>query len=156
MFQIPSAMLKKIFWIFITVLIAIQFIKPAHNEGAIEGPGFISNVVPVSAEVEDLFVKACFDCHSNNTYYPWYSKIQPVAWFMAHHVDEGRGHLNFSEFASYDAKKQDHKLEEVIDAMKEGWMPLDSYTWMHSEAKLTQAERETIVAWAVESRKQIQ
>lgn len=144
-------MLKKIFWIVVTVLIAIQFIKPAHNEGIIEGPQYISNVVPVPAQVEEIMGRACFDCHSNNTIYPWYSKIQPVAWFLANHVNEGKEHLNFSDFASYPAKKQKHKLEEVTEAMQEGWMPLNSYTWIHAEAKLNQEEKDAIINWARES-----
>lgn len=144
-------MVKKIFWILVAVVIAIQFIKPKHNEGIIEGPNYISSVLPVPPEVEDIMTRACFDCHSNQTKYPWYSSIQPVAWFLANHVNEGKGELNFSEFATYPAKKQKHKLEEVVESMKDAWMPLDSYTWMHAEARLTDAERTAVATWASES-----
>lgn len=81
--------------------------------------------------------------------------IQPVGWWLQYHVNDGKEHLNFSEFLSYDAKKQDHKMEELIEMVKEKEMPLNSYTWTHDEARLTDQERQVLVNWAEGIRKNI-
>lgn len=99
---------------------------------------------------------SCYDCHSNNTTYPWYSEIQPVAWWLADHVKEGKSELNFSEFATYTAKKGDHKLDEFIKMLKEGEMPLTSYTLIHGDAKLTAEQIVELTDWAEQLRAQIQ
>jgi len=109
----------------------------------------------VPDDVNQILKKACNDCHSNNTIYPWYMNIQPVGWWMADHVKDGKKELNFSEFGSYTPKRQHHKLEEVVDQVKEGEMPLDSYTWMHKEAVLTTQEKTLLVNWAEILRKEL-
>jgi hypothetical protein len=106
--------------------------------------------------VETSLKKACYDCHSNNTRYPWYAEVQPVAWYLDHHVQEGKGELNFDAFLTYPYKKQDHKLEELIETQQEGSMPLTSYTLIHRDAKLTQQQRQEIIDWATLTRKEIQ
>ncbi|MEY3874712.1 MAG: hypothetical protein RL363_1433, partial [Bacteroidota bacterium] len=90
---------------------------------------------------------ACADCHSNKTAYPWYASIQPAAFWLADHVKEGKREFNFNEFAGYRIAKQNHKLEEVIEQIKEGEMPLYSYTLIHRDAKLTDAEKATLINW---------
>ena len=148
-------MKRKIIWGLAAVLILIQFIRPAKNQSNSISDKDISTVYPVSAEVSGILKKACNDCHSNNTVYPWYSNIQPVAWWLQHHVDEGKGELDFSNFASYSPKKQHHKLEEVIEQVKDGEMPLNSYTWIHKDAVLTDAEKRTLSDWAATLRNEI-
>jgi hypothetical protein len=81
--------------------------------------------------------------------------IQPVGWWMQHHVKEGKSHLNFSEFASYAPKRQHHKLEELIEMVKEGEMPLNSYLWIHGNAKLSDQDRSTLLNWADQLMKEI-
>jgi hypothetical protein len=103
--------------------------------------------------VKTILNKACMDCHSNNTRYPWYNNIQPVAFWLANHVDEGKEELNFSEFKTYKLKRQDHKLEEVVEMIQEGEMPLSSYTITHGDAKLTESEKQLLINWANEGRK---
>ena len=93
-------------------------------------------------------------CHSDNARYPWYTEVQPVAWYMQHHINEGRAELNFSQFATYSPKKAHHKIEEVEETVSEGEMPIYSYTLMHSEAKLTNEEKKIIINWAREFRGQ--
>ena len=148
-------MKKKIAWFLLISLIVIQFIKPEKNQSAQKSPNDISTVAAVPGKVQTILDKACNDCHSNNTRYPWYSNIQPVAWWLADHVKEGKGELNFSEFASYSPKKQAHKLEETIEMVKEGEMPLNSYTWTHKDAILTSEEKLAVSTWADELRKSI-
>jgi len=139
---------KRILVILLIVLILIQFFRPARNISAGPSPADISTIYPVSANVNSVLEKACYDCHSNNTRYPWYVNIQPVAWWLDDHIREGKHDLNFSEFASYRIGKQYRKLEEVIDLVKKGDMPLQSYTIVHTDAKLTREEKVLLTSWA--------
>ncbi len=115
----------------------------------------ITTKYAVPENVHTVLKSSCFDCHSNNTEYPWYNNIQPVAWFLDHHVQEGKGELNFNEFATYSPKKARHKLEKIGDAVTEGWMPLDSYLWIHRDAKISSEEAELLANWASGLRNQI-
>jgi hypothetical protein len=142
-------MLKKILIALGIVLILIQFVRPAKNVTG-ENTYAISTKYNVPPEVSTLLAGACNDCHSNTTKYPWYSNVQPAAWWLANHVKEGKQHLNFSEFTNRKIAYQNHKLDEVVEMVKEKEMPLPSYTWMglHPEANLTDEERATITLWA--------
>ena len=142
-------MLKKILIALVAIFILLQFFRPAKNTSGI-APHPMSAKYPMSAEVATIFKEACYNCHSNKTAYPWYSEVQPVAWWMANHVKEGKQHLNFDEFTSRRIAFQNHKLEEIGEEVKEKKMPLPSYTWLglHSEAKLTDDQRNLIIDWA--------
>ena len=134
------------------VFIGMQFYRPAKNEDTSNHlEAFLQETQPPS-EVEHLLKTSCYDCHSNQTVYPWYNQVAPVSYWLADHVKDGKGHLNFSAWSSYDTKKKDHKLEEVIETVKEGEMPLKEYTWTHSQARLTQEQREAITTWAQRTR----
>jgi hypothetical protein len=141
-------MKKKISWALLIIIVVIQFIRPGKNKAATVSANSISQHHVVPPEVDKILSRACNDCHSNNTNYPWYSNIQPVGWWLASHVKDGKNQLNFSEFAAYEPKGQHHKLEEIIEEVKEGHMPLDSYLWIHDEAKLTADEKKTLLLWA--------
>jgi hypothetical protein len=141
-------MFKKVLGLLCGILLTIQIIRPAKNRAAGAQPADINTMITVPQPVATILVKACYDCHSNNSHYPWYFNIQPVAWWMAHHIDEGKAELNFSEFAGYPLKKQVHKFEEIAEEVKEGAMPLDSYTWTHAGTRLTKEETATLVSWA--------
>ncbi len=107
---------------------------------------FITMMNP-PAEVETILRTSCYDCHSNETSYPWYSNVAPVSWWVEHHIEEGREELNFSEWGTYDAERKDHKLEECAEEVEEGEMPLQPYTITHDEAKLTGAQKELMEEW---------
>ncbi len=141
-------MIRKILIGLLIVLVIIQFIHPAKNQSEGIAANDITKSFGVPDDVQGILKKACNDCHSNNTVYPWYSKIQPVDWWLNDHVVEGKSKFNLSEFITYPAKKQRKKLEEVIETVKEGEMPLNSYTWIHKEAILTEAEKLTLSNWA--------
>ena len=141
-------MLRTILIALAFVLVAIQFFRPEKNQAAGPFPNDIATKYAVPAQVHAVLKRSCFDCHSNNTDYPWYNNIQPVAWFLDHHVQEAKGELNFNEFTSYSPKKARHKLEEVGKSVTEGWMPLDSYLWIHRDAKLSPAEVKLVADWA--------
>lgn len=142
-------MLKKILLGLLVVLIVIQFIRPEKNESG-ENANNIATAYQIPANIKGMFETACNDCHSNTTRYPWYSNIQPVAWWLDSHVTGGKYHLNFSEFTNRNIAYQNHKLEEIIEMVKEKEMPLPSYTWMgmHQSANLSDEERAAITSWA--------
>jgi len=141
-------MLKKIVAIVFTIFFAIQFIRPAKNIGGNETMmNDISTIYPVPENVQHILKVSCYDCHSNNTWYPWYSNFQPLGWWMQFHVNEGKLELNFNEFASYEKEKQQKKLEEIVEEVKENYMPLPSYLKIHKEAKLSQDEKKILTDW---------
>jgi hypothetical protein len=140
--------MKKAYITLLVIFIAVQFYRPATNNNTVIGSHTISAVTLVPENVNTIFKKACNDCHSNNTNYPWYSYVQPVGLWLNSHVNDGKKHLNFDEFATYRLRKQYHKLEEIIDEVKGKEMPLKSYILIHNDAKLTLDERVTITNWA--------
>lgn len=140
-------MRTKIFAALIIVFVLIQFIRPDENQSK-DFTKDITTVYTVPADVQKILQSACYDCHSNYTTYPWYNRIQPVAYWLNHHINEGKHHLNFSEFAAYEPKKQAKKLKEISKELEEGEMPLDSYTWMHKDARLSKEQVATLTTWA--------
>jgi hypothetical protein len=142
-------MIKKILLGLGIILVLIQFIHPEKNESN-EKTYDISTKYAIPAHVNQLLEVACNDCHSNKTIYPWYSQIQPIAWWMNDHVVEGKRELNFSTFTSRPIAIQNHKFEEIIDEVDEKAMPLPSYTYlgMHKEANLSEEDRKAIIDWA--------
>jgi hypothetical protein len=145
-------LLKKILLGLLIIFIVIQFFRPSRNISSTPSPTDISTVYPVPANVNTILEKACNDCHSNNTRYPWYANIQPVAWWLNEHIKDGKQDLNFSEFASYRLRRQYRKMEQIVDVVKEGEMPLESYTLIHSDAKLTPGEKTVLTTWAETNR----
>lgn len=148
--------MKKIGIVLLVAFVAIQFIRPAKNQSAAAATSDIMAVTQVPEDVAGLLHKACYDCHSDNSNYPWYANIQPVYWWMNHHIEEGKDELNFSAWGSYKLKRKLKKYVEISEQVTEGEMPLESYTWMHKEAKLSREERTRIVSWANEMAHQLQ
>lgn len=136
---------------FLSVIVAIfviaQLIRPGKNTSN-EHPAHVFEKYPASDEVKGILQRACNDCHSNNTVYPWYASIQPVASWLAHHIEEGKEHLNFSAFTARRIAVQNHKFEEIIEVVKEGEMPMGSYTLIHRDAILSDAEKAALTQWA--------
>jgi hypothetical protein len=145
-------MKKKIFWSIVILLVLIQFFRPSRNSGEVYGANDITKAANTPAEVKSILKKACNDCHSDHTDYPWYANLQPVGWWLANHVNDGKRHLNFSQFNTYKLSRKIHKLEETAELVKEGEMPMSSYTWIHSAAKLSEAEKEMLVKWALSAK----
>ena len=139
----------------LVALVLLQFWRPAKNESAAAGPDDINASHPIPVRVQEVLHRACYDCHSDNTHYPWYANVQPVRWWLDSHVNEGKRHLNFSAFGSYNPKQAGKKLDEIVDEVEQQGMPLQSYTWVHAEARLTPAEVKLIAAWADSLRDEI-
>jgi hypothetical protein len=140
--------IKKILLVLLVVFIAIQFVQPARNTSGQVLPTDISKTVSLPENVHTILQTACYDCHSNNTRYPWYNYVQPVAWILANHIKHGKKDLNFNEFGSYPARRQQSKLKAIADQVRDGEMPLYSYTIIHKKARLTKEEKSVIIQWA--------
>lgn len=141
-------MIKKILLVLLVVLALFQFYpRPAKNDSP--GPDMqdITRVHQVPEQVAGILKTSCYDCHSNHTYYPWYARIQPVAIWLNDHIEEGKGELNFSEFGSYSIRRKYRKLEEINEQVKEGEMPLSSYTIIHRDAKLSKEQKLAVAQW---------
>lgn len=141
-------MIRKILLLLLAALVIIQFFHPGKNMSPGDQANAISKAYTVPETTAGILKKACLDCHSNNTVYPWYNKVQPIAWWLDHHIQDGKKELNFDEFLTYGLRRQYHKLEEVVEQVKKGEMPLDSYTWVHKDAVLSDAEKEDLINWA--------
>ena len=139
--------IKKILWVLLAAFIIIQFFRPTKNQSIEVLSSDISRNYQVPAEVQTILAKACNDCHSNTTRYPWYAEIQPVSWWLSNHIKDGKRHLNFNEFSGYRIGRQYKKLEECMEQVKEGDMPLPSYTLIHKNAILTETEKQTLYNW---------
>jgi hypothetical protein len=144
-------MIKKITYALAVILVVIQFI-PMNNEEVNSNEFEISKNFEVPDHVATLLQGACNNCHSNTTTYPWYANLQPIGFWLKHHVDEGKEHLNFSEFTSLPLRVQNHKFEEIVEMVESKEMPLPSYTYfgLHPEANLSDADRTVLVEWAKE------
>lgn len=145
--KINSNQIKYFLLILLTAFIIIQFFRidksiPEYDKTQ----DFIAREAPPEA-VKHILIKACYDCHSNETVYPWYSEAAPLSWWLADHIEEGREHLNYSTWGNQTKKRKKHKLEEMIEEVEEGEMPLNSYTWAHWEASLTVDEKEQLINW---------
>lgn len=139
--------LKRIGQGLLVLCVLIQFFRPAKNRSG-DTTHDITTAFAVPPPVLDILKTSCYDCHSNFTHYPWYAEIQPVAWWLADHIKEGKRELNFNAFTARRAAIQNKKFEELVEQVKEGEMPLSSYTLIHWDAKLTDAEKQQLIGWA--------
>lgn len=126
----------------LVVFVAIQLV-PVSRENPSDGQPFAA-----PPEVQAVLRRACFDCHSNETVWPWYAYVAPASWLVAHDVEEGREHLNFSHFATYSEDKRGSKAEEMLEEIGRQKMPPSQYLLLHSEAKLSPADVEVLRRWA--------
>lgn len=140
--------LKNTLLVLLVLFVLIQFYPRAAENHNPDASRDIAQVHAVPANVQSVLKSACYDCHSNQTTYPWYANLQPVSYWLNDHIVEGKKELNFSEFASYRLSKQFRKLEEINGEVKEGKMPLQSYTLIHTDAKLSADDKLTLASWA--------
>ena len=127
---------------FLILLVAIQFVPINRDNPPVTGE------VRATPEVASLLRRSCYDCHSHETKWPWYSRVAPISWLVTHDVHEGRDHLNFSQWTAYTPKDRAKKRAGISDLVQQRDMPLWYYLPMHSEAKLTDEDVQAIVAWA--------
>lgn len=139
--------MKKILIIILVAFVIIQFFPiDKTNPPVDKGMDFIS-IKNIQPEIANTIRTSCYDCHSNETQYPWYSSIAPASWWLKNHINEGRSHLNFSVFATYEPKRQIHKMEECVEMLEKHEMPLESYYLGHQNAKLTDVQRQDLIKY---------
>ncbi|MCU7694390.1 heme-binding domain-containing protein [Haoranjiania flava] len=136
---------KKLIWILIILLAAIQFIRPEQNTSVQPLPQSFIDTFQVTDKVKTLLTTSCFDCHSNNTRYPWYTHIQPVGWILASHIREGKEKLNFNEVASLSPRRRNSKFKSITEQIENGEMPLKSYLQMHKDVKLSERDKNILI-----------
>lgn len=165
---------KKILSGVVLVLVVIQFFPPKKNNSGLglatvfiqsedlkrlfirNSANHISTAFKTSKEVQNILAYSCNDCHSNTTVYPWYCNVQPVGFWLAHHVNEGKEELNFDEFTNYSPRRQYHKLEETEEMLNENEMPLSSYTFIHRDAVLSAEQKQMLIDWTKNVRKEME
>ncbi|HDZ05748.1 hypothetical protein LCGC14_0280710 [marine sediment metagenome] len=137
--------LKIIALVLLVAIVGIQFVPTTRNQSDTvpETDFMLVNNVPKT--IQKKLEVSCYDCHSNNTQYPWYNKVQPVTWFLEGHIKEGKAELNFNEWDSLSARRKKSKLQSIIKQVESGEMPLSSYTLIHSDAKFSKEEANEII-----------
>ena len=143
-------MKNRILLAILLAFIIIQFITIEQTNPTIK-----YNMAIDDNQVGEILKKACFDCHSNETRWPWYSNIAPISWLIEEDVNLARKELNFSNFEDYTKKRKLHKLDEMKEEMEEGKMPIDSYVFLHSEAELSSNEKQLVYNWIDKKKSEI-
>lgn len=140
--------IRKIAIIALIIFLLMQLYQPARNldYGQVL-PVHIEKLYVMPQNVQKILSTSCYDCHSNNTHYPWYSYVQPARAFLDSHIKDGKKDLNFSEFGNYSKRKQQNKLKSIVKEIRSGGMPLSSYTLIHRNAILTAAQKQEIITW---------
>ena len=129
----------------LAVLVGLQFIPTRTNQSTTVPPTDFVKTYNVPEDVKSILAVSCYNCHSNNTNYPWYSRVQPVGWYLENHINKGKEDLNFSEFGDYSARMQQNKLKSMISQVEDGEMPLPFYTFIHREARLSENSKKRLV-----------
>lgn len=138
---------RRILFIFVILLVAIQLYRPARTNPP-EDPSLTLNAhTEVPPDVDSTFARSCNDCHTHKTVWPWYSNVAPLSWLVISDVNDGRRHLNLSEWGKYTPERQQRKLSELCEEVAEGEMPLKQYTWIHEVAGLDGPQRRQICDW---------
>jgi len=138
---------KIIGFVLLIVLVGIQFMPTTRNQSDTVPKTDFMMVNTVPKTIQNKLQVSCYDCHSNNTEYPWYNKIQPVAWILEDHVVHGKEELNFNEWANYSARRKNSKLKSILSQIEDNEMPLYSYTLIHGDAKLSEKEKIEIIKY---------
>ena len=142
--------------VFVILVIILQFFGPKAENPSEDQKVTLFQVSVTPPDVQKVLKESCYDCHSNTTVYPWYASVAPVSWLVINHINDGRKHLNFSEWGSYPLKKQIHKLEETIEMVNNGEMPLSSYVLLHGGAELDQTEKDLLLNWSKQTMADLQ
>jgi hypothetical protein len=149
--------LPRILLFLLVLFLGLQVIRPEMTNPASDPKLFIGSAAAAAPDsrVMATLERSCFDCHSNQSRWPWYTRIAPLSWTVAHDVEEGREHLNFSTWGSYSAEEKQDLLEELCEEVEKGHMPPGNYLLVHGEADLSEADKEILCRWASEERARV-
>ncbi|RXJ44628.1 heme-binding domain-containing protein [Gelidibacter gilvus] len=139
--------LKVILFVLLVVFIGIQFMPTKRNQSDLVPKTDFLVVNNTPETIGKLLQVSCYDCHSNNTAYPWYNGIQPIAWFLEDHIMEGKKELNFSEWDAYSNRRKNSKLKSIMSQIRDDEMPLFTYTLIHRDAILSDVEKQSIIEY---------
>ena len=142
--------MKKILLVIVLVLIGIQFITIDKTNPPVDMTKDFIAITNPPTDLGIVIKSACYDCHSNNTKYPWYSDVAPVSWLIKEHIDNGRNHLNFSIWPDYKENKKAGKIDECLDMIRSGEMPMKGYVMLHEEAEITHEKKMQLISWLTE------
>jgi hypothetical protein len=148
-------MIRKILIVLLIIFLAIQFIRPARNNGVAETATDVAHFVHTPDTVLHILKTSCYDCHSNRTEYPWYVNINPVGFWLRSHINDGKTAINFSDLSGFSKKKLDHRFGDIAEEVEKREMPLNSYTFIHRYAILDSSQIKLIKDWTIAARKQI-
>jgi hypothetical protein len=140
-------MLRRILLVMIVVFILIQLYRPATTNPPEDPSHNLKTVAQVPPDIDHILANSCSDCHSYKTVWPWYTNVAPTRWLVVSDVNDGRRHLNFSEWTKLTPERQQRKLSELCEEVEAGEMPLKQYTWIHTQTRLNESQREAICAW---------
>ncbi|GGW54581.1 heme-binding protein [Winogradskyella epiphytica] len=133
--------------VLLVAFVGIQFVPTERNQSDVVPKTDFMLVNSVPDHIKSKLQTSCYDCHSNNTQYPWYNKVQPIAWFLEDHIKEGKAELNFNEWDSLSNRRKKSKLRSIIKQIENDEMPLDSYTLIHKDASFSEAEKQELIQW---------
>jgi len=140
---------KRLFWYsFFGIIILMQAYPVERPAVSMDNPNDLIKSAEVPGDVAQLLRSACYDCHSNETVYPWYSYVAPVKWLVYRDTEEGRKELNFSDWGAMKKMDQATALDDISSEVEEGDMPMKIYPLMHPDAKLSDEDRQKIMDWA--------
>jgi hypothetical protein len=144
--------IKTVLLLLLVIFVIIQFIRPEKTTSTADLTKEISTTLAVPETVAAILRESCYDCHSEETRYPWYYEVQPVGWWLDDHIRDGKSHLNFSTFSGTSLRRQYHKLEEITEQIDQDEMPLPSYLIVHRHASLTLEQKDLLNAWVADTR----
>ena len=133
--------------VLLVAFVGIQFVPTERNQSDVVPKTDFMLVNSVPDRIKSKLQTSCYDCHSNNTQYPWYNKVQPIAWFLEDHIKEGKAELNFNEWDSLSNRRKKSKLRSIIKQIESDKMPLDSYTLIHKDASFSETEKQELIKW---------
>lgn len=139
--------MRRTFFFFLWVFIIIQFFRVEYTNPEFKPENDLIHLMNPPEKIANILKNSCYDCHSHQTVYPWYSQVAPFSWWITHHVEEGRRHFNFSKWNEMSEKKLEKFAEEAEYEINEGEMPLPEYTWTHSGAALSDEDKQIMMAW---------
>ncbi len=137
-----GSVVKRAIYVILIIFVLLQFFTPKRTNPP------VTQEISAPPEVMSILQKSCYDCHSNKTRWPWYSKVAPISFLVVRDVNEGRKHMNFTEWDKIPQQKLAKVFEEIAEEVQEGEMPMPIYLIMHSDARLSPSEKNTLVTWA--------